>query len=250
MLRRFSHLAFVLALLLGYCFPAALAEESGKERKIRVLVTVGGHNFEEQPFYAIFEAMPDVKWTKLEMPQGANQLKPGLKRDFDVLVMYDMFRGTTPEQQKAFLELLNQGIGVVSLHHNLCSRLEWPEFRRIIGGWYFYEPGKIDGVSYKASSYYLDQVMNVSVVDREHPVTKGIEDFRIEDESYQDCWIDPMAKVLLKTDYPKSNPSLAWTKTYGKSPIVYIELGHSRKTYDNPNYRRFVHQAIRWVADR
>lgn len=228
----------------------ARAEEAASPEKIRVLLTVGGHNFEEPPFYAIFDGMPDVAWTKLEMPQGADRLGPALKKDFDVLVMYDMYRGTTPEQQKAFLELMDTGIGLVSLHHNLCSRLEWPEFKRIIGGWYFYEPGEIDGVPYKASAYYLDQVMNISVVDKEHPVTKGIEDFEAADESYEGCWVDPAATVLLKTDYAKSTPSIAWAKTYRNSRVVYLELGHDRKIYVNPNYQKFIHQAIRWTASR
>ena len=133
-MKRFACSALALLLMLGCLDPAA--KKSGKERKIRVLLTVGGHPFDEKPFYAIFEAMPDVQWTKIELPREAERLKPGVERDFDVIVMYDMVGDVAPEQRKAFVELLNQGIGIVSLHHNVCSRSDWPEFRKIIGGKY------------------------------------------------------------------------------------------------------------------
>ncbi len=181
-MKRFACSALALLLMLGCLDPAA--KKSGKERKIRVLLTVGGHPFDEKPFYAIFEAMPDVQWTKIELPREAERLKPGVERDFDVIVMYDMVGDVAPEQRKAFVELLNQGIGIVSLHHNVCSRSDWPEFRKIIGGKYLNAPVTIDGVSYKASDYAPPEPLKVHLVDKEHPITKGVPDFQTMDELY------------------------------------------------------------------
>ena len=61
---------------------------------------------------------------------------------------------------------------------------------------------------------------------------------------------NPRAKVLLKTDHPKNNPELAWVTEYGKSRVFDPMLGHDRKAYDNPGYRKVLHQAIRWAAVR
>jgi hypothetical protein len=36
--------------------------------------------------------------------------------------------------------------------------------------------------------------------------------------------------------------------TYGKSTVVYLQLGHGPPTYKDANYRRLVAQAIRWSA--
>src|SRR5580658_4480723 len=107
--------------------------------KIRVLLTYGGHGFEEKPFFAMFDALPDVRYTKAQLPQSAGLLKPGLEKDYDVIVRYDMVAKFAPEQEKAFVALLHRGIGLVALHHNLCAHSKWPEYTKIIGGKYCYD---------------------------------------------------------------------------------------------------------------
>ena len=69
-----------------------------------MLVTYGGHGFEEKQFFAMFDALPNVTYKKAELPKQADLLKPGLEKDFDVIVMYDMVGGISPEQQKAFVD--------------------------------------------------------------------------------------------------------------------------------------------------
>jgi uncharacterized protein len=240
-----------LAVSATLCFSSAtFAKEPEGSKKIRVLLTVGGHDFEQEPFYAIFRSMPDVEWTKIDMPKDADRLKPGLQKDFDVVVMYDMCAKISPKQQKAFVDLLNEGIGVVSMHHNLCAHNDWPEYRKIIGAKYLYKPTKIDGATYTPSDFTDDQSVDVQVVDREHPIMQGVKDFHITDEVYNHYFIDPRVKALLKTDHPKSEQRLAWVTNYGKSRVFYLMLGHDHKAYENPNYRKVLHQGIHWAAGR
>ncbi len=248
-MKRLSCLAFVLAVVVGVVARPARAAEPAKEGKIRVLLTVGGHDYEVPAFDAVFNAMPDVQWTKIDIRKDAALLKPGLQKDYDVIVMYDMAPGITPEQQKAFVELLNQGIGVVSLHHNLGGHADWAEYRNIIGGKFFIKPTELDGVKHKQSGWDHDQEVKVTVVNKEHPITKGVEDFQIHDETYSGYWVSPKTRVLLKTDHPKNAPGqLAWVTRYGKSRVFYLMLGHDGKAYANPAYQKLVHQGIQWAA--
>ncbi len=107
--------------------PPTFAEEAVHEEKIRILLVTGGHSFEEQPFFALFDSLPDVKMTHVVYPEAAKLLTPDLVQDYDVLVFYDMWTpGITPGQQKAFLQLLQSGIGVVALHHTLAAHPDWP----------------------------------------------------------------------------------------------------------------------------
>jgi len=110
------------------------AAETPAPGKIRVLVTYGGHGFEQKPFWAMFDALPNVVYIKAELPKRIDLLMPGFEKQYDVLVMYDMAPRFTAEQQKAFVELLKTGIGLVSLHHNLGAHNDWEEFANIIGG--------------------------------------------------------------------------------------------------------------------
>jgi len=218
--------------------------------KFRVLLLVGGHAFDEKAFFAMFDGMADITYTVAHMPQDAGLLKPGLEKQYDTIVMYDMTGSITPEEQKAFVDLLNRGIGVVALHHNLGAHRDWNEYRKIIGGKYIFADCVIDGQPCPKSSYSHDQDLTVTVVDQEHPLTKGLKNFQIHDETYKDFYTVPNAKVLLKTDHPKNDPELAWVHTYGKSPVFYLMLGHDSRAYENPNYAELSHRGIRWAAGK
>ena len=229
----------------------APASEPAKCEKIRVLVTVGGHGYEEAPFDAMWNAFPGVTWKKIEVPKQADLLKPGLEKQYDVIAMYDMCQGFSPKQEEDFAELLKKGIGVVSMHHNMGAHQKWNEFRKIIGAKFPTTDCVIDGVKYKPSTWDHDQDMKIAVVCKDHPITKGGGDFTIHDETYGGYWVSPKVKVLLKTDNPKNKPGqIAWTTHYGKSRVAYLMLGHDHQAWQNPNYAKLLVQAIHWAAGR
>ena len=224
------------------------AAEPVKSGKVRVLVTFGGHGFEQEKFFAMFDAMTDVKYTKAPLPQSAELLKPGLEKDHDVIVMYDMIHGISPAQQKAFVALLNKGIGVVALHHNLAAHRDWDEFRKIIGGKFFLKEQTIDGQKRLKSTTSMGQEISVTVADPQHPITKGLKDFTIHDETYHGYYTAPNVRVLLKTDHPKNDPEIAWAHQYGKSRVFYFMLGHDSRAWTNPSYPEILARGIRWAA--
>ena len=235
---------FALAVTSPLAVDRALAQD-----KIRVLLTTGGHGFEQEPFYAMFDAMKDVEYTKAKMPDDAGMLKPGLQEKFDCIVMYDMCRpAINPEQRKDFKALLNTGIGLVSMHHNLGAHDGWDEFRKIIGGQFVLTDREIDGKAFKKTPWAHDQVLNIKVVAKDHPITRGVKDFTIPDETYGLFYMEPGIKTLLITDHPDNNREVAWTHKYGKSPVFHLMLGHDGKAYANPNFRKVLNQGIRWAA--
>jgi type 1 glutamine amidotransferase len=244
----------VLLLVACYaCLGVSIARcaEKLNEDKIRVLVITGGHAYEEQQFNAMFDAISDITTEKATLPEAAALLKPDLADKFDVVVLYDMWvPGFTPEQQQAFVALLNRGIGLLALHHTLGGHQEWPEYAKIIGGKYLLQPRTVDGQTVPGSEYYHDQDIQVHIEDADHPITRGLKDFQIHDETYKNYDTDPAARVLLTTEHPKSDRELAWTRQYGNSRVVYLELGHDHLAYENPNYHTLVARSIRWTAGR
>jgi hypothetical protein len=88
------------------------------------------------------------------------------------------------------------------------------------------------------------------VADLQHPVTQGVSDFDIHDETYGGFEVGAASHALLTTDEPTSGRVIGWAKTYEAARVVYLQLGHDHLGYENPNYRRLVAQAIRWTAQR
>lgn len=239
-----------LILFLGLLLPAgsigAIAAEETKP--IRVLLTFGGHGFEQAPFFEMFDQLPGITYEKAPMPASAGRLKPGLEKEFDVIVSYDMVKAFTPEQQQAYTELLKTGIGLVALHHNLGAHGTWDEYRRIIGGKYLFKKEILEEQDMPPSTYAHDQDLKITVLDKEHPITKGLADFEIHDETYGGCFISKDVHVLLQTEHPKCVKPIAWVTEYGKSPVFYLLLGHDSKAWKNPAYPVLLTNGIRWAA--
>jgi len=47
-----------------------------------------------------------------------------------------------------------------------------------------------------------------------------------------------------------SGKPLGWAPAFGKSRVVYLQLGHGPESFDDANYRTLLRQNIRWTARR
>jgi len=235
----------VAAMCWTLCSIAFSASQGGG--KIEVLVVTGGHDFEREAFFKLFEGYDDIAYKEAVQPEANRMIERGQADKYDVIVLYDMWQEITEPQKKAFVEMLKKGKGLVALHHSLASYQEWPEFFKIIGGKFYLKDSVEEGVKYPRSEAAEGQKMNIEVLS-DHPISRGMESFPVLDETYKGFRVDPYADVFLTTNNPANSPKVAWTKTYGKSRVVCIQLGHDNNVYSNPSYRRIVVRAIRWAA--
>lgn len=243
-----SLLSIQLALVIS-----AQRREKTVERPLRILIVTGGHDFERKEFFAMFDSFADVRWEEKQQPQANDIWLNDTLHNYDAVVLYDMWQQITEEQKQGMVKWLrDMGKGLVALHHSIASYQQWEEYPRIIGARYFLSPGKApDGKEFDRSQYQHDVKFSVKVVDKNHPVVKGLpEQFEIVDETYKGWWLSPNVQKLLVTDHDLSDPCVAWAHQYGKAKVVYIQLGHGPTAYNNPNFRKLVHNAIKWVAGK
>ncbi len=149
------------------------------------------------------------------------------------------------------MNFLKAGKGLLILHHAIAAYPHWPEYERILGGRYYLQKSTIvNGVEKLRSRAREGARIPVHIADPNHPVTRGLKDFEIDDETYAGYDVAPDSHVLLTTTHTNNAPTLAWSRTCEAARVVYVQLGHDHLAYENPNYRRLVAQAIRWVARR
>ena len=241
----------ILLTIVVFAFTAAplLAQET--KPSFNILILTGGHDYDAPNFYKMFDDMPNVQYDKAEVPKDMDLLAPGLEKKYDLLLTYDMnnFPAITNAQRERYVALIESGLPLIVMHHSLCGYDNWLPYCKMIGGQYLHKAIEIDGKSYPPSSYKHDLDLAIQVMDKEHPITRGIENFRITDEGYKNMYIREGIHVLLKTDHPEATPEVAWTTKYGKSAIFVIALGHDKKAYENPNLRRILHQAIQCCVE-
>lgn len=241
-------LAGLFGLTLGFSRPTRADDNPAP---LRVLLVYGGHEFQEPEFFAFWDNLPGVSYTKAPLPEWADQLGPELASKYDAIVLYDMFTGFTAEQKARFKALMeSSGIGLLALHHSLNSHRDWPEYHDMIGGKWVNDPEEIGGRRYATSTYSHDEDIPVTIADPSHAITKGIAPFTIHDETYGGVYVSPDVHVLLKTDHPKSVSQLGWTKSYGKSRVVYLMLGHDAQAWAQPEFRELIGRGLRWVSHR
>ena len=244
-----------------------------------VLVVTGGHPYEADPFFAVFDATDGISWTHADTPETGH----------DVVVFYDMpgirftggnppaeFVEPTPEQRRVITELGAAGTGLVFLHHAIASWPTWAEFAHIVGGRFHYQPAAVDGVDYPDSGYVFDVEHTVEVLDTDHPVCAGLgSSFSIVDELYCCPMFEGEVVPLMRTTFdtsdagnffsadlairgsrndatgwthPPGSDLVAWAKTHDRSPVVYLQFADGPITYADANFRRALSNAIHWVA--
>lgn len=254
---------------------------------LQCLVAVRGHPFDRTAFDALFQAMEGISATMVDQPAAARLMNPEGMRGFDVLVLYDMpgldfaagegaplYREPDAALKAGFRALLEQGTGVVALHHALAGWPTWAEYHEWLGGQFFYHPGTWQGRPVPDSGYCHDVTHEITV-ERGHAVTQGLpERFTLTDELYLAQVAPAGATPLLRSsaafdrdhfwsaelavkgemfsrkdwDHPPGSNLIGWARQALNSRLVYLQPGDGPSAYDDPHYRRLVENAIRWTA--
>jgi len=217
--------------------------------KINTVIITGGHDFEREAFFDMFKSFTDIAYEEIIHPD-ANKIYASQKMEtIDVLIFYDMVQDISENQKQDLINLLDKGKSLLFLHHSLASYQHWDDFMDILGGRYYIKKAEEDTSSKPESSYKHDVQVPVTIVNKNHYITKGMENFVIHDETYNDYNISPGIYPLLTTTEETSGDVIGWINHYKKSWIVYLQLGHDHYAYENPNFRRLVHQSIQWLAN-
>jgi hypothetical protein len=255
---------------------------------IKVLLAVRGHAFDRNAFDAIFQAMNGISATVVDQLAAAQLMNPDGMKAYDALVLYDMpgmdFAAEVgkpaqvdpgPRFRAGFEALLDEGKGIVALHHALAGWPAWPQYAEYLGGTFLYRPAELRGTPRPDSGYRHGVAYTAEVMDPAHPVMAGIPaTFDLVDELYLgEVFADEVTPLLrarhdfVRDDFysaaaamegrmfsnegwahPDGSNLIGWTKRARNSPVVYLQPGDDQATYDNPVYRRLVENAIRWVS--
>ena len=235
-------------LLIGFILTLSGATDPAR-RTLRVLVVVGGHDYNEKAFDEMLDGFPGIVWKLVKHPDSYAYFTSPLAGTYDVILQYDMNKAMPEQARKDSLSLLKKGKGLVVLHHSYCGNEDFPEYRKIIGGQYFHtEWTDEDGTVKPASFYQHDVRFRVTVEDPDHFITGGLSDFEIVDEIYGGGYVASDVHPLLATKAPTSNPLVGWTHQYKKSRVVTLLLGHDEQAWNNKTFRTLLQRSIDWAA--
>ncbi len=244
---------FLVLLICAVAMSTRSAGQAISSADLQVLIITDERKFNRTAFFEMFDGFDGLVWTEVKHPEALDLICSDSIGKFDALVFYDMPENVvlSDEQKQCIQKRFQNGVPALFLHHSLLSYREWGEFREIVGG-RFYNKKPLISISGDTmqSTYQHDVSYRIHVADKGHPVTQGVSDFEIFDETYNHYFVREDVHVLLTSDHPLSGEVVGWVNSYGNSEIVYLLNGHSETAYHNPHYRKLVLNAIRWLASK
>jgi len=160
------------------------------------------------------------------------------------LIIQAWTQGTIePEEEKGLLEAVKRGVGLAGWHGGIGDSFRTNvEFQFMVGGQWVAHPGGV--IPY-----------TVNITDKNDPVTRGLNDFRMESEQYY-MHVDPNVQVLATTTFSGEHAywikgavvPVVWKKMYGKGRVFYSSLGHVAKDFDVPEALEIMKRGICWAA--
>jgi type 1 glutamine amidotransferase len=151
----------------------------------------------------------------------------------------------TPEQGKAIKAWVQEGGSLWAFHNNSQASIMNQDYRDVEGAIYTGHPPI--------------RPYKVHIVNRDHPITRGVNDFVVTDEQHYVTYDKDPKYVLARSinenglDYTdsagrKSNTSESvWAYDYGKGRVCFMAPGHMIAVLWNPEYVKMQKNAAKWL---
>ena len=249
----FKNKMIIVIALMALSIPTAFAEPN-----LKAMIITGQNNHKWEISTPILKKILEntglfVVDVVQSPPQGSNfsSFKPEFSK-YDVVVL-DYNGDPWPKGiQKAFVEYVENGGGVVVYHAANNAFPEWEEFNEIIGlgGWggrnekwgpYIrWRDGKVvrDETPGPGGAHGTQHAFQVVIRDKNHPITRGLPEvwMHAKDELYSHLRGPAKNLTLLATAY--SDPAqkgsgehepILFTINYGKGRVFHTVLGHAQE---------------------
>lgn len=228
--------------------PASAAEP------LRVLILTGANNHDWRTTTPVlrrmFEEHPRFRVVRVvEQPADCDSATFGA---CDVVVSnWSAFPEMTgrqwgPVAEAAFVDFIRRGGGFVVFHAAGATSQDWPEFQQLVG--LTWSPG--------TTGHARVAPCKIEIADREHPITRGLEDFWTVDELWHAMVSigKPEYSVLCRAfsapqwqGSGRYEPALVVTRMEAGRGVNLI-LGHEADAMKNPGWRTLMFRGAEWAA--
>lgn len=254
-----------------------------KAERLRVLI-ISGQNSYEHDWTGVNNRlrtiMQDTGRFDVRVTEDFDEGDLAMLKDYDVVFLNYSSRWNYGDKEqhlwsdkafKALYDYVDQGGGLVAYHSSFTWGRDIPAYKRLVGA--VMQPG--------TSRRAPPDAFQVQIVNREHPVTKGMRPFiwTFMEDMYTAMDFDPAAKItVLATAFDdagayvpeKTGPKYdfeaykaanvrqmkgmnaahpqVWVQDYGKGRVFSITLGHGPDTIDYDGVKSLLLRGTEWAA--
>ena len=215
---------------------------------IRLLILTGSNNHDWESTTAVLDSLLEASGLySVDVTTEPGSLA------YEDLIRYDVLVSnwnSWPENdlrwpegaEQGLLHYVREGGGLVFFHASTSAFYSWTEFKQISTG-----PWILDSTWHGPVSR-----SKVAVLNKEHPVTSGLNDFFIRDELWIDAWHNEAFQVLgtaENTEEESGEQRAIMVGRYGEGRIFHTILGHDADALRNPGFQTLMLRAVHWAAD-
>jgi putative membrane-bound dehydrogenase-like protein len=227
------------ALLLGLA--AATSASAAEPLKLLFLGDSGHH----QPPARFKQLQPVMKERGIELTYTDNldDLNPETLGQYAGLVIYANQERISPDQEKALLDYVEGGKGLIPLHCASFCFLNSPKYIELVGAQF--------------QRHGTGTFRTILADEDGHPILRGFDGFESWDETYVHTKHNEKDRTVLEwreepagrgRDAAPTKEPWTWVRTQGKGRVFYTAWGHDQRTWGNPGFVNLVERGIRWAV--
>lgn len=202
----------------------------------RVEILVLGHESEHhnsEKLMMYIETPLFLKGINLTYTTDVNDLNDTKLSNYDGLLIYANHDNITPEQESALKSFVQGGKALIPIHSASFCFQNSPWYISAVGG-QFSTHGTGD--------------FTVDIIDKDHPIMQGINEFETWDETYVHSQLNPDMHVLMERVEGDHKEPYTWTREEGKGRVFYTAYGHNEKTWEKKEFQQLVANGILWAV--
>ena len=215
------------------------AEE--QKPKPQILLITGENNHDWRATTPVLRKILEDDGFIVRVTEEPAVLETSALNSYDaILSNYTRNERWSPAQEQALLKFVSGGKGLIIVHAANNAFPGWEEFERMIG------------LTWRKGAGHDDYgLFTVEIVDHEHSITKGLEDFEIYDERYHSLKKASDFHILAETysEDVKEKVPMIFVKTYGKGRVFHTNLGHDTKTMSATGFIKTLQRGAHWVVE-
>lgn len=203
---------------------------------IRILFL--GDNGHHRPADRFKQLQPVLAKRGIELTYSdkVTDLNPKALGKYDGLLIYANTTRISPAQEKALLDFVENGKGLIPLHCASYCFLNSPKYVALVGAQF-----KRHGTG----------TFGTTIAEPKHPIMRGFGGFRSWDETYVHTKHNSKNRTVLEYRVDRSGKEpWTWVRRQGKGRVFYTAWGHDQRTWGNPGFQNLVERGIRWAVGR
>ena len=176
---------------------------------------------------------------ELKYTENLSDINSDNLKGFAGLLIFANIERIAPEAEKALLEYIANGGGLIPVHCASFCFLNSEKYVALVGG------------QFKRHGFTR---FETKIVATDHEIMKGLKPISSEDESYMHSRHNS-DRIILETrsdaSGPVSDPNgepYTWIRESGKGRVFYTAWGHDDRTWSNVDFQKLLTRGIRWAC--